>query len=392
LTTDLERGQSKRPAGPWFAPGRAAVHKKFKPGARRGVKSLARHRETGGPSILRVIASGAAARARTHLRGVPATIAVAAAVLAASLGGAAPARSESAPLVTTGSSSEVGLSTATLSGTIEGASALQGCWFEWGPPPLFEASAPCRLGSAEGGAVQASAVATGLQIGTSYGWRLAASNGAGVAHGFTESFTTNGFPLAEPPAATEQLAGGERLPPAPVGAAAHGHFEGGLYVAYCPPGTLASRRPPRAGPAMADHTGWPALQCLKMDKGTYGRAHTIVGLTDVHNFLLGGYGNDTIWAGNAGDVIWGDYQPSGQHTTERDWIHGGEGSDWIYSSHGHDQIWTGAGDDHVALVYGWGTVHCNGPGQKTLVMRLLARNRHWRLVGCRHITIVPYRA
>ena len=42
------------------------------------------------------------------------------------------------------------------------------------------------------------------------------------------------------------------------------------------------------------------------------RAHnTLTGRHGVHNYLLGGYGNDTIYGGNAGDVIWGDYHPTG---------------------------------------------------------------------------------
>jgi hypothetical protein len=35
---------------------------------------------------------------------------------------------------------------------------------------------------------------------------------------------------------------------------------------------------------------------------------------------------------------------------------------------------------------------CNGPGLKTLVMRFLPQNRPWRLVGCTHKVIEPYRA
>jgi hypothetical protein len=288
----------------------------------------------------------------------------------------------------------VSLTSAALEGSLESSSPLQGCWFEWGVAPHLEASVPCRLTGPGGPFFAAAAEAGGLQMGTTYTWRIAAANATGVAHGLTGAFTTLGYPLAEAPVATEQLSSGPELGPAPPQIpAAHGHFEDGLYIAYCASSTaVAARSSPRAGVAMADHTGWPAVQCLKMDKGSYGFGHTLAGLPGVHNFLLGGYGNDTIWGGNDGDVIWGDYQPSGQHTTERDWLHGGDGSDWIYSSHGHDEIWTGAGEDHVALVYGWGTVHCNGPGLKTLVMRLLKRKRHWRLVGCRQIHIVPYRA
>jgi hypothetical protein len=352
------------------------------------------------PPILRVIAASDEARARLHrpprrasVLVAPATLLVA--LLVAMLVGAASARAEVLPAVTTGNASELGLTHVTLSGTIETASPVQECWFEWGVPPHFEESVPCRGGSGQAGVVAAEAQAGELASGTTYGWRLAAVNAAGVAHGLTGSFTTNGYPLAASPPASESLTGdafGPAPAPTPALKAAHGHFEDGLYIAYCPATGVLARHEPRAASAMADHTGWPALQCLKMDKGTYGLSHTLIGQADVHNFLLGGYGNDTIWGGEAGDVIWGDYQPSGQSRRERDWIHAGNGTDWIYSSHGRNEIWTGAGDDHVALVYGWGTVHCNGPGTKTLVMRLLPRNRHWHLIGCRRRKIVPYKA
>jgi Ca2+-binding RTX toxin-like protein len=203
----------------------------------------------------------------------------------------------------------------------------------------------------------------------------------------------------------------------PVGRGARG-----IYVAYCQesepskkPGSPHPTRPappaespepieplaaptPQATPlsgafeALADHTGWPSDECLKMDKGGPGPSYTFRGMAKVHNYLLGGYGNDTIFAGSKGDVIWGDYQPSGQSERESDHLHGGAGADWIYSSHGHNEIWTGAGNDHVALIYGSGIVFCNGAGLKTLVMRYLPQNRHWHLVGCAHSRIAPYKA
>jgi hypothetical protein len=111
-----------------------------------------------------------------------------------------------------------------------------------------------------------------------------------------------------------------------------------------------------------------------------------------HNELLGGDGNDTIHAGPAGDVIWGDSHAEGNDTTQVDRLYGGAGDDWIYASHGTNYIWTGAGTDHVLLVYGHGVVYCNGPGRKIFVMRKLSTNRHYRLVGCSDRTIVPYAA
>ncbi len=181
----------------------------------------------------------------------------------------------------------------------------------------------------------------------------------------------------------------------------------GLYIAFCPQGhpaaILASASPtgsplasagvsPMASIAEANHDGWPADQCLKMDKGPVGLSHTLLGIRDVHNWLLGGYGNDTFYAGEEGDVIWGDYHPEGQPESQSDYIHGGAGADWIYASHGFNEIWTGAGDDHLALVYGHGVVHCNGPGVKTFVMRYLPQNRPWTLLGCSHKVLVRYRA
>ncbi|SRR5579871_954915 len=141
---------------------------------------------------------------------------------------------------------------------------------------------------------------------------------------------------------------------------------------------------------MASHEGWP--RTTHHVGHPHNESGTIRGLAGVHNMLLGGDGNDVIYAGNLGDVIWGDSHPGGQPESQHDYLFGGPGPDWIYASHGLNEIWTGAGDDHVALVYGHGTVHCNGPGVKTLVVRYLPQNRHYRLVGCRHVVLFRYRA
>jgi hypothetical protein len=149
----------------------------------------------------------------------------------------------------------------------------------------------------------------------------------------------------------------------------------------------------------ASHAGWP--ECMRYGHyqcaGAYFRntsdaEKTVHGDLGEHNELLGGNGNDTLYGGNAGDVIWGDYKPSGQPSTQRDFLHGGSGDDWIYASHGFNEIWTGAGNDNIALVYGYGTVHCNGPGVKTLVVRYLPQNRRYKLIGCDHKVLQLYRA
>jgi Ca2+-binding RTX toxin-like protein len=153
-------------------------------------------------------------------------------------------------------------------------------------------------------------------------------------------------------------------------------------------GVLALAVPIAAGEA--SHVGWPLIGHHAGHPG--GESGVLRGFRSVHNELLGGPGNDTIYAGNRGDVIWGDSSAQDNPTTQHDDLHGGAGNDWIYASHGYNHIWTGAGNDHIALVYGHGVVDCNGPGLKTFVMRYLPQNRPWKLVGCTHKQILPYRA
>lgn len=103
-----------------------------------------------------------------------------------------------------------------------------------------------------------------------------------------------------------------------------------------------------------------------------------------HNKLLGGHGSDKIHAGPWGDVIWGDYKPSGQPTSQRDTLTGGAGNDFIYASHGLNRIHGGAGNDKIRVNFGHGTVDC-GPGTDTLYAGRRAR-RKYKITGCEHIT------
>ena len=77
----------------------------------------------------------------------------------------------------------------------------------------------------------------------------------------------------------------------------------------------------------------------------------------VHNELLGGHGNDTIFAGPTGDVIWGDYLPGGG-AGQSDKLTGGPGKDFIYGSKGRNIIKAGPGDDFVKSRYGRGRIDC----------------------------------
>jgi hypothetical protein len=99
-----------------------------------------------------------------------------------------------------------------------------------------------------------------------------------------------------------------------------------------------------------------------------------------HNELLGGNGDDVIHAGPAGDVIWGDYKPSGQPTAQVDHLYGGPGDDFIYTSHGTNYVYTGGGVDVVHAHFGRGEIHCDSPTVAVYMSR--ASRRRYRLFGC----------
>ena len=103
-----------------------------------------------------------------------------------------------------------------------------------------------------------------------------------------------------------------------------------------------------------------------------------------NNKLLGGHGNDTIFAGNHGDVIWGDYKPSGQPTTQVDRLFGGAGRDFIYAGHGRNTIRAGGGNDYVKAHFGRGSVDC-GRGRDTLYISRKAQ-RHYRIRHCEKVS------
>jgi hypothetical protein len=137
--------------------------------------------------------------------------------------------------------------------------------------------------------------------------------------------------------------------------------------------------------AMTSHAGWPPDQHLVMDKGPAGRHHTLVGRHGVHNYLLGGYGDDTIYGGDVGDVIWGDYHPSGWPAHQTAVIHAGNGRNVIYSNDTVNYVWTGTHPATVVHAHeGSGVIHCESPG--IVVYTSHHALPHYKLKGCRHIS------
>jgi Ca2+-binding RTX toxin-like protein len=132
--------------------------------------------------------------------------------------------------------------------------------------------------------------------------------------------------------------------------------------------------------AKTSHAGWPTIDGdLKMHKSDQSGTLRATKL-DKHNELLGGHGSDKIYAGNVGDVLWGDYKPGGQPASQVDHLHGGAGNDYIYASHGKNVIDAGAGSDTIHAHYGHGSIDCGG-GTDVLYISHKAR-KVYSVKGC----------
>ncbi len=137
--------------------------------------------------------------------------------------------------------------------------------------------------------------------------------------------------------------------------------------------------------AMTSHAGWPPDQHLVMDRGPAGRENVLRGLGGRHNYLLGGYGDDTIYGGAAGDVIWGDYHPSGWPSFQVAVIHAGDGRNVIYANDTLNYVWTGTNPATVVHVHeNGGIVHCENANIVVFTSRRALP--HYKLEGCRRIS------
>jgi hypothetical protein len=136
--------------------------------------------------------------------------------------------------------------------------------------------------------------------------------------------------------------------------------------------------------AMTSHAGWPSDQHLVMDKGPAGRSNVLAGEAGRHNYLLGGYGNDTIYGGNSGDVIWGDYHPNGE-SRQTALIHAGNGPNFIYANDTVNYVWTGSNPGTVVHAHeDGGIIHCENP--HIVVFTSHHALPHYKLDGCKRIS------
>jgi hemolysin type calcium-binding protein len=152
-----------------------------------------------------------------------------------------------------------------------------------------------------------------------------------------------------------------------------GNLDSGV---QCGPGN--NRQTPGGGDKVP-HTGWPAVSGI-LWKVLDSADHHAVGGPD-NDELLGHHGSDALAGGAGNDILWGDWDPTGNTTGQRDVLRGGAGDDWIYPSHGPTTVSAGAGDDHIWAFYGKGTIDC-GPGRDVARIR---ENGAFRTRNCERI-------
>lgn len=156
-----------------------------------------------------------------------------------------------------------------------------------------------------------------------------------------------------------------------------------------------SDRPLDARPGRDPFAGQdPTYSCDTMHFGRSGRCKAflvrgpdgrpVVSADRVHNELLGGHGDDTIHAGPVGDVIWGDFKPTGNTVRQHDRLYGGPGDDFIYASHGRNVIRAGAGMDVIHSHFGRGIADC-GAGYDVIYLAR-SRRKGWKLRDCERIS------
>ena len=107
-----------------------------------------------------------------------------------------------APIVTTGSSSSVSSTSATVSGTVNPQGQPTTYHFDYGTDTNYGSTSPASppYPSAGSGtnAQPESANLTGLTAGVTYHYRIEATNASGTSHGADQTFTTTGGPVGPP--------------------------------------------------------------------------------------------------------------------------------------------------------------------------------------------------
>ena len=120
---------------------------------------------------------------------------LAALVLARQAGALKPAPPAKPPAVSTGSATDVSDSTVGLTGMIDPRGLEASCYFQYGLTTAYGAQTPTAGAGAGTTRVKVTQALSGLQLGTTYHYRLVATSSAGTSVGVDRTFTTKQVPL-----------------------------------------------------------------------------------------------------------------------------------------------------------------------------------------------------
>jgi hypothetical protein len=108
----------------------------------------------------------------------------------------------SVPAVVTGNASSVSATSATLNGTVDPSGRPTTWYFEYGRSTSYGTKTPVKDGGSASGASAVSASVTGLTAGTTYHFRLVATNDAGTSRGSDHTFVASAAPTVTTKAAS----------------------------------------------------------------------------------------------------------------------------------------------------------------------------------------------
>ena len=130
----------------------------------------------------------------------------------------------------------------------------------------------------------------------------------------------------------------------------------------------------------ADHSYWPKIDGKFKKAGSH--SVTYIG-GERSDELLGHHGSDVLRGMGDRDVLWGDWDGTGQPTSQVDRIYGGAGTDFIYGSHGRNRLYGGSGNDMIYAHYGRGTIDC-GPGRDIYHVPISLK-KAYKVVNCEKV-------
>ena len=175
-----------------------------------------------------------------------AAVALATAVLL--LAGAGAAAAASPPIVATGATSDVGPTSATISGTVNPNGQATTWWIEYGTSTAYGPKTASKSAGSGTTNVDVSSTLTGLAPGTTYHFRFVAMSSAGTSQGADATFATAAAPTVVTGAAGGVTASSATLNGTvnPNGRSTTWYFEYGTGTSYGSKTAAGKRRaPPR---------------------------------------------------------------------------------------------------------------------------------------------------